>query len=52
MVEVLIPQLDGFKQTITTAVVDGDPEETGRRMELTKYVHLSVIVGTILNDIL
>jgi hypothetical protein len=51
MIEELVPQLDGFKQTITTAAVDGDPEETGRRMELTKYVHPLVIVSTILNDL-
>jgi hypothetical protein len=52
MVEELAPQLEGFKQTITTTPIVGDPEETGRRMELTKYVHLSVIVGIILNDLL
>ncbi|KAF9649800.1 hypothetical protein BDM02DRAFT_3166192, partial [Thelephora ganbajun] len=31
----LKPQLDRFKQTIITTPVDGDPEETGRRKELT-----------------
>jgi hypothetical protein len=51
MIEELVPQLDGFKQTITTAVVEGDPEETGRRTELTQYVHRLVIVNTILNDL-
>jgi hypothetical protein len=50
MIEELVPQLDGFKQTITTAAVDGDPQETSRRAELTKYVHPMVIVSTILND--
>jgi hypothetical protein len=51
MIEELVPQLDGFKQSITTAAVDGDPEETSRRMELTKYVHPFVIVSTIPNDL-
>ncbi|KAF9652211.1 hypothetical protein BDM02DRAFT_3161863 [Thelephora ganbajun] len=31
----LKPQLDRFKQNITTTPVGGDPEETGRRKELT-----------------
>ncbi|KAF9645137.1 hypothetical protein BDM02DRAFT_3271911, partial [Thelephora ganbajun] len=31
----LKPQLDRFKQNIITTHVDGDPEETGRRRELT-----------------
>jgi hypothetical protein len=52
MVQELAPQLEGFKQTITTTAIDRDPEETDRRTELTKYVHLSVMVGTILNDLL
>ncbi|KAF9649810.1 hypothetical protein BDM02DRAFT_1757335 [Thelephora ganbajun] len=32
----LKPQLDRFKESITTTPVDGDPEETGRRQELTR----------------
>ncbi|KAF9649817.1 hypothetical protein BDM02DRAFT_3260180 [Thelephora ganbajun] len=31
----LKPQLDRFRQNITTTPVDGDPEETGRRQQLT-----------------
>ncbi|KAF9645044.1 hypothetical protein BDM02DRAFT_3263177 [Thelephora ganbajun] len=31
----LKPQLARFKQNITTTTIDGDPEETGRRKELT-----------------
>ena len=38
-VEELVPQLDRFKQNITTTTVDGDPEETNRRMGLARYVH-------------
>ena len=36
--EDLKPQLDRFKQAITTNTVAGDPEEVGRRGELTGYV--------------
>ncbi|KAF8340814.1 hypothetical protein F5887DRAFT_978796 [Amanita rubescens] len=32
----LKPQLDRFKQNITTTSTDGDPEEMGRRKELTR----------------
>ena len=38
-IEYLKPQLDRLKQTITTTTVDGDPEETERRTELTRYAH-------------
>ena len=37
-IEDLIPQLDRFKQNITTTTVDGDPEETNRREGLTRCV--------------
>ena len=35
----LKPQLDRFKQNITTTTIDGDPGETGRRTVLTRYAH-------------
>ena len=31
--------MDRFKQNITTAAIDGDPEETNRRRGLTKYAY-------------
>ena len=37
-VEELVPQLDRFKQNITTATIEGDPEETERRRGLAGYV--------------
>ena len=39
-VEELVPQLDRFKQNITTTIVDGDPEETNRRIGLARCVHV------------
>jgi chromosome segregation ATPase len=51
MIEELVPQLDELKQSITTATIDGDPEETSRRMELTMYVHRLVIANHILKDL-
>jgi len=33
--------LERFKQSITTTAIDGDPRETGRRKELTRYVQQS-----------
>jgi len=38
----LEPQLGRLKLSITTTGVDGDPEETGRRKELTRYAHRSL----------
>ena len=37
-VEELIPQLERFKQNITTPIVEGDPEESDRRSGLAGYV--------------
>jgi len=37
----LEPRLARFKQSVTTTATDGDPGETGRRNELTRYVHKS-----------
>ena len=48
-VEDLIIQLDSFKQNITTAVVDGDPEETNRRRGLIEYVYTLMTTLTIPN---
>ena len=45
----LVPQLERFKQIITTATVDGDPEETGRRTVLTGCVSRLTTVTTALN---
>jgi len=45
MVEELVPQLERFKQNITTATIDEDPEETNRRKGLTAYVHLLIILS-------
>ena len=39
-VEELVPQLDRFKQNIAITTVEGDPEETNRRMGLARYVHI------------
>jgi hypothetical protein len=36
-IEDLKPQLDRFKQNVTTTTIDGDPGETERRKELTRY---------------
>ena len=33
-----------FKKAITTTTVDGDPEETRRRTELTRYVDRSLVL--------
>ena len=41
--------MDRFKKNITTTTVDGDPEETKRRMELTKYVHRLITAPVIPN---
>ena len=45
-VEELIPQLDRFKQNISATTVDGDPEETDRRVGLTRYVLPSMTIMT------
>ena len=47
----LKPQLDRFRQTITTATIDGDPEETGRRKELTRYAFRLVTTQTFVNGL-
>ena len=38
--------MNRFKQNITTTTVDGDPEETDRRIGLTRYVPLSMTIMT------
>lgn len=43
-IENLVPQLDRFKQSITTAADDKDPEETTRRRRLIRCVHWSIAV--------
>ena len=42
-IENLVPQLDRFKQSITTAVDDKDPEETTRRRRLIRCVQWSIV---------
>lgn len=44
--EDLIPQLERFKQNITTTTVDGDPEETNRRKGLATCVPRLIAVVT------
>ncbi|KAF9649808.1 hypothetical protein BDM02DRAFT_3186020 [Thelephora ganbajun] len=44
-------QLDRFKRNITTIPVDGDPKETGRRQELTRYAHRLLTTPTLVNDL-
>ena len=39
-----------FKQNITTTTIDGDPGETGRRKELTRYAHQSFPSPASVND--
>jgi len=39
----LEPRLARFKQNITTTTIDGDPGETERRKELTRYVRPSLV---------
>ena len=41
-VEELVPQLDRFKQYITTTTVDGDPEETNRRIGLARIMKIEI----------
>lgn len=38
-IENLKPQLDRLKRTVTTVTIDGDPEEAGRRRELSRCAH-------------
>ena len=45
-VEELIPQLDRFKQNISTTTVDEDPEETDRRVGLARCVLRSMAIVT------
>ncbi|KAF9649789.1 hypothetical protein BDM02DRAFT_3142078, partial [Thelephora ganbajun] len=47
----LKPQLDRFKQHITTTTIGGDPGETERRKELTKYAHQLVTTPTLFNGL-
>jgi hypothetical protein len=37
-IQELIPQLERFKRDINTTKIDGDPEETNRRLQLIGYV--------------
>ena len=46
----LEPRLTRFKQNIITTPIDGDPEETGRRKELTRYAHQSFPSPTSVNN--
>ena len=50
-IKALKPQLDGFKKAITTATVEGDPEETRRRAELTRYVGRSLVLPDLANHL-
>ncbi|KAF9649413.1 hypothetical protein BDM02DRAFT_1850844 [Thelephora ganbajun] len=43
-------QLNRFKQNLPMTTIDGDPEETGRRKELTRYVGRPVASLALLND--
>ena len=43
--------MERLKQNITTTTIDGDPEETARRTELTRYVHRLVTPPTLVNDL-
>jgi len=49
--EGLQPQLDRLKQNITTTAIDGDPEETGRRTELTRYAYQLLTLTALVNDL-
>ena len=50
-IEDLKPQLERFKQNITTATVDGDPGETGRRNELIRYARRLLTTPTIIDSL-
>ena len=47
----LKPQLDRLKQNITMTTIDGDPEEEGRRKELTRHARRLLTAQTIVNDL-
>ena len=49
-IEALKPQLDRFKQNITTTTIDGDPEETGRRTELTRCARQLLASPALVDD--
>ena len=50
-VESLKPQLDRLKQIITATTIDGDPEETSRRVELARYVRRSLTTFALVNGL-
>ena len=46
-IEDLVPLLEGFKQIITTTVIDGDQAEKKRRSDLSRYACRFLSVPTI-----
>ena len=50
-IEGLKPQLERLKRSIATTTIDGDPEETGRRAELTRSDCQSISPSALPNDL-
>ena len=50
-IEGLTPQLERLNQVITTTTIDGDPEETNRRTELTRYIRRLFVLSALVDGL-